>query len=226
MGRYVSGGAAIASGGFTLGAPTVFRASQAGIAIPEWARGGWMELWGCGAGGGRSKGVGGHGAIATGLRMLVPAAAVSLSVVIGAAGANGVSGTIDGTTGGATSLSIDGVEFVRLEGGTGGYSGSSSGGGGGKPYIFGISIEPHSGGTSNGPVNQDTVLAMAIKAASAVPVVARVAPGPAGANYRGNAYISNAALFGAGGTGYGAGAPDGGTASPGLLSVQFLGKGG
>lgn len=238
MGRYISGEFAPSTR-----AIKVFKETDAGFAIPAWARGGVMRLSGCGGGGGGGRAMGGHGALAMAHPILIPVDATTLSVTIGAAGQRGREGSAVelGTAGGDTIISIDGVEYVRLGGGTAGANETDSNVGiGGTPSLFGVPIE--AGGGSNGgtgSVSPEQLLFYATEAQEYSSVNRTLMRGATGRIAVGSLSLSVgvtsfASIFGAstvagGASGYGCGGRGtttlnayGSHGGPGLVMVEFI----
>lgn len=215
MGRTLSGSD---TGGAARRKTMLFTASKPSIIIPPWARGGIMELWGCGAGGnsGVNSSSGNTGAVASGVRIVVPPNAVAASVSVGAGPPPGSYN--ENFSGGATTLSIDGVEYLWLGGGAG------NGSGGAPVRIGGGTMILSGGGSGTGSPSPDVVLAMALMAVTRASAYAgKVAPGLGiGSPSTVGPSTEGTSLFGARGVGHGFGGNLSQKAGDGFLFVEFI----
>jgi hypothetical protein len=131
-----------------IGAPRhqrfLLTTSNAALPVPSWAQGGKGALYvsGCGGGGGRgggNGGFGGSGAFAVDHPVVIPSGVITVSAVVGAAGAAAPDADSSGGNGGSTSVTLGGVLALNLGGGVGGQptSNGGSGGAGGTPSVYG-----------------------------------------------------------------------------------------
>lgn len=196
-------------------------ASSPAVQIPTWARGAPMDIWGISGGGnsGVDSSHGCTGAMVCGLRIILPPTAAVLSVTIGAGAP--MHSDPNGLSGGATFFSIDGVEYLRLEGGYG-HPGS-----GGARVLFAdrtMLLAGGGGSSGTGSPSTDAILwavMNAITRAAAfgsrvVPSLGMSSPTTIGPG------TSGTSLFGGNKVGFGFGGTKSYKAGDGFLAFEFM----